>query len=660
MLCAWVFFRERSCTIMYPFIAAVNRAVGVTRRKPDLAPAVLPLATEAAWRLCKWDSLDALLKQDTSSRGFALRDKDWGLDDVPDIDEAAPAGEACGTSSYIMSLARSVSELRMTSRQRPAAATLAMSLRPSTLAGCLDPSLSVSRVSLDVQTLLVALSEGAPYAGIVDAGGKKSAQEAAVALGNAASLFSALTPAPMLLLRESKETNQSAQTPRAFSGVARLQPPGFRTSFDSSIAEARAGVMASLAASSMESYTRAYPSLVRLHCLRELERAAADLTHIPDTASRDNCVGQWDLEARLSLTSPSAAVREAILAPRHALFRIFDLRDREAGVWVDVARLARSSGNHVAASAALLRASALGSDVASVHAAKLLYLQGHVHRALQQLEPVERDVEAVIERLKAACDAAAGQSEDRVQAAQRQCALEAKRTLYATRWMVESRLIPESVAEVRFKGVCRLYPTWEKAWFSLGKFYDAQLKGSAKVYSDSTLKDPSTAERRDAQVLGVVEAYCKALVHGHGHIFEVLPRVLTLMFDYGAACSSAATYATATTADARETAEVAFYALVARTGMMMPQEKTLDQIVRTIKEMRVSGGWEGLVANMEAGNTCFRFLVSHAGRELFPEEFLDEMPRALIPPPFAEDGGLSLDDSASSAHVSRVPSSQTR
>lgn len=557
----------------------MNRAVGVAVRKPRLAATVLPHATEAAWRLCKWDSLDSLLQQTAKSPGA---DGDpatiGGKVDAADAESVTPASSYSQTAnSYGFAVASCVSRLHaLSSRQRHPAVI-------GGLASRVNAAAVSSSSAASVHALLAALGEGALYGGL-DIGGKKGVTEAVNSMGNAAALWSALAPTPLLALAPIA----SPSLVRVSALSTGISPSDARASFNASIAVARADVMTSLAAASMESYSRAYPSLVRLHCLRELERAA-DLAQLPDAASRDHSVATWDLDARLALTSPSACVREAVLAPRHALFRIFDLKDREAGVWLDVARLARGAGNHVAASAALLRASALGSDVAPIQSAKLLYLQGHVHRALQQLEPVERDLDTVGERLQASCAAAQGQGEDRVQAAQRQCALEAKRTLYATRWMVESRLVPESTAVARFNTVCKLHPHWEKAWFSLGKFHDTLLKAGASACSSASV-DQATLERRDAHVIGVVEAYCTSLIHGHVHIFEALPRVLTLMFDYGAACAGASAVAAAATADAptRAAAQASFASLVKRTGMAGPQERTLEKIVKTIKEMRAS------------------------------------------------------------------------
>lgn len=558
---------------------ALNRAIGVTRRKPGLTSTVLPHATEAAWRLGKWDSLDSLLQ-----RGSKVY---------------APSKEASGgPRSYRFSIASSLSHLHTLTSNRSSHSTASLLPGVDQTHETTESFLSVAK---DVRTVVAALAEGSLYASLDISNSKKGTVEAAGALANAAALWSAITPVPLL-----SDVSYAALGNAQESAVACVSD--IRSQFSADIAAARTDIMSSLAAASMESYSRAYPWLVRLHSLRELERAV-DLVQTSGAASRDNIVASWDLDARLTLASPSANIREEILAPRHAIFRIFNLKDREASVWVDMARLARSSGNHVAASAALLRANALGSDVAAIHSAKLLYLQGHVHRALQAIEPVEQDLDTIVARLQAACAAAVGQGEERVRATQRACVLEAKRTLYATRWMVESRLVPEPAAIARFGDVlvmcacliryplpsndrfgvvCKLYPEWEKAWFCLGKFYDTQLKAASKAYSD-VRADEATTARRDTHILGVIEAYCKALVYGHGHIFEALPRVLTLMFDYGAACAVLTNMVAAAAAKdtaAHGAASTSLSNLIERTGMAGPQEKTLEQIIRRVKDMR--------------------------------------------------------------------------
>jgi tetratricopeptide (TPR) repeat protein len=602
---------------------AMDRAIGVARRKPLLAPAVIPHAMEAAWRLCKWDTLDGLLRTPSGAATVALESSVTPLDpragflgEDPFTDVEAPPHRAVSAaaagapaastvlqtltfghlvSSGFLQLRGMVSSAR--DKQQQVQVALGVVSPPGSTqvgnaggaASAAEPvsAMPAQRARADrashVRTLLCALAEGSLYAGIADTiiapSKHKAASEAASAMGNAAALFSAVVPPCLRSLTLAPNpplpSGSHLHTMSLGAGAASvsLSAPDRAAHFGASLESARLGVMSSLAAASMESYTRAYPWLVRLHCLREMERAA-DLIRVPDAASRDNMIAAWDWDSRLVLTSPSAAVREAVLAPRHTLFRIFDMRDREAGVWLDLARLARTAGNHAAASAALLNARSLGSDIADIQASKLLYLQGHVHRALQLLEPVERDLGAVEERLQAARDAAAGKGEARVQAAARQCHLEAKRALYATKWMAESRLISEPTAIERFRAVCSLHPSWEKAWFTLGKFFDSMLKADIARAGESPAAAAEAGggegvRRRDSYILGVIDSYCNALVNGHDHIFEALPRVLTLMFDYGACCAARSALIGAAAND--NVASNMLTSLVNRTGISSPQ-----------------------------------------------------------------------------------------
>lgn len=371
------------------------------------------------------------------------------------------------------------------------------------------------------------------------------------------------------------------------------------------ITAARRETVVSLAAASMESYTRAYPFLLRLHCLREIEACVDAATSASASGVRGPSIAISELgwEDRLRLTAPSLPQREALLALRRALYGVFGMRDAEAGGWLDLARIARATGNASTANAALMHASSLGSDVAGIHAAKLLHSQGLVHRALLHLEPAERDLKSVVKRLRGAIeDAKAHNGDDK--AAEAAAALEAKRTLLATNWMAESRLIGEAAAVSRYRTVIELHPSWEKGHFYLGRYYDSLLKAMrAEPPPDpqrSLAGSGDWVRRRDEVLRSSVEHYARSLLHGHSRVFQSLPRLLTLFFDYGAACAAAGA------ADAyRETAT--------RTGMYLPQEETLKKITDILKDTRthmMAYRWMPVLAQL-VSRVCHRHPLVH-------------------------------------------------
>lgn len=335
-------------------------------------------------------------------------------------------------------------------------------------------------------------------------------------------------------------------------------------SLATSIEEARSEVMSSLAAASEESYSRAYPFVLKLHALREIEQGVVTALRERDPAKRHEALFQpW--ASRLRMVHPSLnESREPILALRRSIARILGLRDMEADTWLDLARAARAIGNIPQATQALLHAADLGSDIASIHQAKLLYAQGQVHRAILELEPIERDLEAVVkahtERYEAAANDRAN-NHAHFEAVERQKKLEAKKVLYATNWMVESRLLGEAAVIERYSKVIKLNENWEKGHFYLAKFYDSTFKAMIRedplpVALLTTQREQLAASRwvarRDELVIKAVEHYNLSLQLGTSKVFHSMPRMLTLFFDYGSAVWLSRVYPPATNASTSE------------------------------------------------------------------------------------------------------------
>jgi len=335
--------------------------------------------------------------------------------------------------------------------------------------------------------------------------------------------------------------------------------------FQSAVEAARLDVLSGLSAASMESYSRAYPFMIRLHQLREIEMAAELVVQRPlrdqSEATRE-IIRSWDFEARLRITTPSLVLQEPILALRRTLFSMLGLRDLEARGWLELARAARASGHPATASFALLHAAQLGEDVASLQSAKMLYAQGHVHRALTELEPVEPDFFKVVNDLLRACevDKDAPTSPNKIKhrlAALRAKKLEAKKILYATNWIVDARYAVEDTIRSRYLMVIKLESEWEKPYFFLGRYCDILLKQmlenppqkhtleaqSGQWESGQYRKVKSTIDgwvfRRDQLLYDLINNFAKSLKFGHSQIFQSLPRMLTLFLDYGAACCAA-------------------------------------------------------------------------------------------------------------------------
>ena len=94
-----------------------------------------------------------------------------------------------------------------------------------------------------------------------------------------------------------------------------------------------------------------------------------------------------------------------------------------------------------------------------------------------------------------------------------------------------------------YSRVRELQPRWEKGYFFLAKYYDDLLMDARKrqeevhISSSNSSFNPVTEEKPWWSYLPeVLLYYAKGLHRGHNHLFQALPRLLTLWFEFGALC----------------------------------------------------------------------------------------------------------------------------
>mmetsp|Transcript_33811 Transcript_33811/g.54794 ORF Transcript_33811/g.54794 Transcript_33811/m.54794 type:complete len:1076 (+) Transcript_33811:213-3440(+) len=286
--------------------------------------------------------------------------------------------------------------------------------------------------------------------------------------------------------------------------------------FREQLSFARDSLLPQLSAAGMESYQRAYPFIVRLHMLNELEDAFAEC--ILRDAGRGRMDGLKHWEARLKLVEPSLTTMEPILSTRRIAYNILDLTPQVAQCWQQLARTSRVAGHVQTALNAVRHASACNAPTAHIEMAKLEWNQGNTHRAVLRLE----------RRLKEHADHSQG---NRMEAA-----VHAKTLLLKINWVQQmGQQDSESVIK-DYKSVISLQPNWEKGYMYLGRYLDVLVEAQQdpsrprSVILEATERGEST--RRLFPL--VVYNYGQSLVHGCTHLYQSLPRLLTLWLDYGA------------------------------------------------------------------------------------------------------------------------------
>ncbi len=222
---------------------------------------------------------------------------------------------------------------------------------------------------------------------------------------------------------------------RVLQGMESRSPSAFARA----LRQARSEAMTTLSAAAMESYQRAYPSLVRLHILHEMEQgfellaktggcsiagdtsssssfpsssssppeaaAAVVMTatalQMHDEIHARKLLEEWQWDSRLNAMMPSVRQCAPVMAARRTLFQMRRFRGLMVENWVVTAERAQEAGRFRLAESALRHAACWGlqGETLVLEEAKLLQAQGKVHEALLLLEPVDVDLPTLRRRV---------------------------------------------------------------------------------------------------------------------------------------------------------------------------------------------------------------------------------------------------------------------
>ncbi|KAF9601547.1 hypothetical protein IFM89_020375 [Coptis chinensis] len=317
------------------------------------------------------------------------------------------------------------------------------------------------------------------------------------------------------------------------------------------IAHSKQALLAPLAAAGMDSYMRAYPLVVKLHMLRELEDFHNILVndsfleksfHLDDSNFL-KVVQDWD--NRLRFTQPSLWPREPLLAFRRLVFGASGLGVHVGSCWLQYAKLCRSAGQFEIANRAILEAQSSGATNFHLEKAKLLWSTRRTDGALAELQqsllnmPVDVVGSAAISSLTSrslvplnppfACATQLSNENKDV----------AKTLLLYSRWIHYTGQKQKEDVLGLYSRVRDLLPMWEKAYFYMAKYCDDLLVDARKRQDEnlgpgSRLTTTNAVEKAWWSYLSdALLYYSKGLQRGHKNLFQALPRLLTLWFDFG-------------------------------------------------------------------------------------------------------------------------------
>ncbi|KAL9039802.1 MAG: hypothetical protein Q9180_002315, partial [Flavoplaca navasiana] len=307
---------------------------------------------------------------------------------------------------------------------------------------------------------------------------------------------------------------------RALLALARKEKEAFIQIVD----EVRRKTAKSLSPANTASLQACHNVLLKLHALTEIEAISAEEKH-------DDSIGKSalvvSLEQRLDRLGGFNSDKQFLLGLRRAVMqssRNFSNNDI-ASSWLTSAKLARKAGFVHQSFNAVLHASQLGDNSATIEHSRLLWKEGHHRKAIQSL--------------KGAIAANAFRSHAYVHdqpltisytgRQQEQNIPKARAHLLLAKWIDGAGQTQSESIIGEYRLAIRWHSRWEKAHYYLGKHYNKLLEHE---------KAKMTAKRAQTFLNGemaklVVENYLRALGHGAKYIHQTLPRALTLWLELG-------------------------------------------------------------------------------------------------------------------------------
>ena len=195
-----------------------------------------------------------------------------------------------------------------------------------------------------------------------------------------------------------------------------------------------------------------------------------------------------------------------------------------ASAWLTSARLARKGNAMHQSFNAVLHASQLGDESATIEHARLLWKEGHHRKAIQSLQGAI-DSNAFISHNKGA----QATSFTGVDQTNQQNLLTARSHLLLAKWLDSAGQTHSSALRSQYQLAARTYSSWEKGHYYLGRHYNKLLESEKTLAPEHQAESYLTGETAKL----VIENYLRSLSFGTKYIYQTLPRILTLWLDLG-------------------------------------------------------------------------------------------------------------------------------
>jgi serine/threonine-protein kinase ATR len=194
-----------------------------------------------------------------------------------------------------------------------------------------------------------------------------------------------------------------------------------------------------------------------------------------------------------------------------------------ASAWLTSARLARKGKNTHQSFNAVLHASQLKDDSATIEHARLLWQEGHHRKAIQNLQT------AIENNTFISHNRAVGMTYTGVDASDQQNFLTARAHLLLAKWLDSAGQTHSQKLRSQYQLAAKTHSKWEKGHYYLGRHYNKLL---------DTEKNLPREKQSEKYLIGetaklVIDNYLRSLTYGTKYLYQTLPRILTLWLDLG-------------------------------------------------------------------------------------------------------------------------------
>ncbi|KAF5605879.1 uvsb pi-3 kinase [Fusarium pseudocircinatum] len=284
----------------------------------------------------------------------------------------------------------------------------------------------------------------------------------------------------------------------------------------------RVKISSSMNAASTSSLQACHDLLLKSHVLTDVEIIIG--TKAGDEIARQTTAAL--LERRLEIIGAYMNDKQYLLGIRRATMELTrpTFTDLDiSGLWLSSARLARKSNSLHQSFNAILHASKLGDDAATIENAKLLWREDQHRKAIQVLQ-------GAIKSNKFMTQTGTANSTSSSKLSPQQKLLTARAQLLLAKWLDSAGQTHAGALREKYQQPPKTFSTWEKGHYYLGRHYKKILEAEKPLKADDQSDNYITGEVARL----VIENYVRSLNSGTKYLYQTLPRILTLWLDLGA------------------------------------------------------------------------------------------------------------------------------